>query len=195
MGLGAQDIEHGAATRSSSSPRSKVKPLGWVALAFYAVHAGYHVVFRHPADALWTCHVATALIGVGALSGWPSLPAIGVCWLIFGNPLWALELLTGGDFLPTSLLTHVGGLVTGVLVVKALGWPRGVWWKALLALCGLVLVTRLVTPAASNVNMAFSVYAGWEHTFTSYPLYLALLLSVSALAFLVIDVCARRLAP
>ncbi len=166
--------------------------LGSLALACYAVHAGFHGYHGRFADALWGCHVASLLIAAGAFSERPTPVAIGVLWLCFGNPLWILDLSTGGELLPTSVFTHVGGFIIGVLLLKRLGVPRHAWWQAALAFLGLLGVTRLLTPRASNVNLAFAVAPGWERTFPSYPVYLLLMVSAGAVTFFAAELGLRK---
>lgn len=166
--------------------------VGVGALLCYAIHAGSHVLAGRPAEALWACHVATLLVGVGALLESSSWVAVGVLWLAFGNPLWILDLLTGGEFLLTSPLTHVGGLLLGLLALRRLPPPGVLWWKAVLAFAALLAVTRLVTPRSANVNLAFAVASGWEKIFPSYPLYLSLLLAAGAATFFVVELGIRR---
>jgi hypothetical protein len=132
--------------------------LGAVALIFFAVHAGYHVTRGNPEDSLWMCHLATVGIGVGLIGGWPALNAIGVLWLLAGLPLWAVYLATGGEFFPTSILPHLGGLVLGMVGLTRLGVPAGVWAAALAALIALVLVCRVATPERADVNLAFTIW-------------------------------------
>lgn len=168
---------------------------GIVATLFYAIHAAYHVAEGHPEDALWACHLATLLVAAGLLLRRPLPAAIGVAWLALGIPLWIADLAGGGAFLPTSLLTHVGGLVLGLHGLSRMGVPAKLWWKALLSLWGLQLVTRAVTPPAANVNLAFRVWDGYERTFPSYRLYLALLWLVAGSTFLMAELGLRRLWP
>src|SRR5262249_56943207 len=79
----------------------------------------------------------------------------------------------GGEFTPTSVLTHVGGLVIGLVGLWRLGMPAQVWWKALLALAALQQLCRWVTPREANVNVAFAVYPWMEAYFSSYWRYWA----------------------
>src|SRR5437016_6118572 len=123
---------------------------GILALSFYVAHAAAHLLAHRPADLLWACHLACVWIGAGALFSMATPAAIGVSWLALGVPLWILDLATGGEFFPTSLLTHVGGAVVGVLVVRRLGVPRGTWWRATAALFVLHLVTRAVPSARAS---------------------------------------------
>ncbi len=193
MGPSAPDLRESSLPERAGAPRQKLVVLGALALACYVIHSGYHVLFGIPADALWSCNIGTLLVALGALFGRAMPIAIGVSWITFGDPLWLLDIATGAAFLPTSLLTHVGGLLLGVLAVREVGWPQGVWWRAVLGVWALMLLTRLVTPAADNVNLAFRVQDGWEDVFPSYPLYLGFLFSLGSLAFFLIDRLARRL--
>jgi hypothetical protein len=172
-----------------------MKWLGVLALAFYAVHCAWHIRQGHAEDTLWACHVAAALVGVGLLGGWATCVAVGVMWLAVGVPLWLLDVATGGEFSPTSVLTHVGGLVVGLIGLWQLGMPAGVWWKALLALAALQQLCRWVTPAEANVNVAFSVYPWMKVYFSSYWLYYAAMLPLFGLLFFVSEVVLRKLLP
>ncbi len=172
-----------------------MKWLGLLALAFYAVHGAVHVREGHAEDALWACHVAAALVGVGLLGGWAALVAVGVIWLMVGEPLWVFDVATGSALQPTSLLTHVGGLIVGLIGLRHLGVPAGVWWKALLALAALQQVCRWVTPPEANVNVAFSVYPWMRPYFASYWRYCAAMLPLFGLLFFLSEVVLRKLLP
>jgi hypothetical protein len=172
-----------------------MKGLGLLALAFYAVHAAYHVRQGHAEDVLWVCHVAAAVIGVGLLCGWPAWVAVGVTWLVVGVPLWLFDLAAGGEFNPTSVLTHVGGLVVGLVGLWRFGMPAQVWWKALLALAALQQLCRWVTPPEANVNVAFSVYPWMRPYFASYWAYLGTMLMVFGLLFFGTEQVLRKVMP
>jgi len=160
---------------------------GLLGLAFYAAHGTVHVLRGHPEDLLWVCHLASLAVGIGWLSSSPTANAIGVMWLSFGLPLWALDLATGGEFFPTSALTHVGGLALGVLGVRRFGMPPGAWWKAILALAAVQQLCRWTTPVEANVNLSRAVWKGWERAFPSYPAYCALLLTGCGALFFAVE--------
>lgn len=166
---------------------------GGAALAFYAIHAGQHLVRGHPEDLLWACHLGAVLVGVGILIRSATLNAVGFLWLCMGTALWAIDLSAGGEFIPTSLLTHVGGLAVGGVGVFRLGMPRHAWWKAILAFLILQQLSRWFTSAETNVNLAFGVASGWEDVFPSHLAYLALLVAVGAAAFFGVERAARGL--
>lgn len=160
-----------------------MKWLGLAALLGTAIHYTYHLYHQRPWDLLWACHVAALLIGVGCLFDWPPCVGVGVLWLVVGVPMWLLDLATGGELTPTSLLTHVGGLTVGLIYIGNRGMPSGAWWQAILAMAALQLVCRWTTPADANVNLAHAVYQGWEGWFPSYRWYWVFLMGVFGVVF------------
>ena len=174
-------------------PLRQHRLLGVLPLVFYALHTVKHVHAGDPGNMLWACHLSNLLIGAGLLANWRAGVAAGLLWLSVGVPLWIGWLTGGGDFSITSALTHVGGVAVGVWAIRRMSWPRGVWWKAWLAIPLLQLICRLTTPSELNVNIAHKVWEGWEQTFPSYPLYLALLLGATATIFVVVEQGFRRL--
>jgi hypothetical protein len=167
--------------------------LGAAGLALYAVHATRHAIFRQPEHLLWLCNVAAVIVGAGLLLGRPMLNAIGVLWLIVGDPLWLIDLIRGGELLPTSLLTHAAGLVLGLVGLRRLGLPRGAWWRAVLAGLVLLAVTRAITPAAADVNLVYTV---WPTEGTAVRATVATLALVvpGAVAVLLVEWALRRVA-
>jgi len=165
---------------------------GLAAIGFYAAHAAHYLWRRQPENLLWVCHLGALAVGVGWLLGWPTWNAVGTFWLTLGFPLWIVDLATGGEFIPTSILTHGGGLVLGVLGLRKLGLPSGAWWKGAVPLALLHLVCRWATPAASNVNLAHAIHPGWESFFPSHFVYLLSLLGLYTLIAASLQVGLRR---
>jgi hypothetical protein len=73
--------------------------------------------------------------------------------------MWLAGLATGGEFYPTSILTHFGGLAVGIVGLRQLGGLRDDWWKAYVLVVVLLFLSRLLTPAAMNVNFAFRTWS------------------------------------
>ena len=158
---------------------------GVVAILFYGLRAALYLGTGEPYNLLWSCHLACLLVGIGLLASSATLNAIGFLWVVVGIPFWILDLATGGRFVAVSLLTHFGALLLGGFGIRSLGWPDGMWWKAILALAGLQVATRLINPPDGNVNLAFAVWPGWERYFPSHGVYLLLLGSLTAAVFFV----------
>lgn len=164
-----------------------------LALAFWAAHGIHHLVRGEPAELLWTCNVAAGLVAIGcwrARAGWC---AVAAAWLVFGDPLWLLDVATGGELLWTSPFVHVGSLAIAVWAIRRLGVPRGFWKVSVLGSILVLGITRLVAPSASNVNLVFAVQGGYERVFPSHTAYLALLVGASAVVAFGTERALRRL--
>lgn len=167
--------------------------LGAVSVCFYLVHAGQYVIRRQAENALWVCHVGALLVGVGLLARRSDVTAVGTLWLLVGLPFWIYDLSSGGTFVPTSVLTHVGGLIVGLVGAKRLGVPTGLWWKSVAAMLPLLPLSRWLTPPEANVNLAHRVYPGFESIFPSHALYAVAILSLFAGAGFAFQLLSRRL--
>ena len=164
----------------------KTKTHGLILLSFFAVHASGHLRHHTAHDLLWGCNSGTLLLGLGLTVGWLRLAAVGALWLSLGTPYWIFDVSSGGEFIPTSLLTHIGGLGLGLHALRQQGLPRGAWWQALLAMIPLQLLSRLLTPRAANVNLAWDIYPGVAKLFPSYPLYWASNMLIAGLVYFLV---------
>jgi hypothetical protein len=164
---------------------------GILAILFYVVHGTYWIYKGVPANLLWACHVGTVLVGIGWLLNKSMVNAIGVLWLSLGNIMWAIYLYSTHDFEPSSVLTHVGGIVIGIIGVFRMGIPKYSYLIAVFALGLMQMITRFTTPAVENVNLAFRVQDGWESMFGSYFWYEIMLLACAMLCFFLAETLLR----
>lgn len=166
--------------------------LGAAALAFFAAHAGTWLRRGVPGALLWACHLGCLLVGVALLTKRPALNGVGVLWLALGNVLWAIDLATGGEFIATSPLTHLGGLLAGLWYARRAGFPRGCWLAALAGIAGLHLLSGFLTPAAENINVAFRVHPSLQGIVPGFLAFRLLMLAAAGLLFLAVERLLRR---
>lgn len=177
----------------SAAASERTWPLGLLALGCFLVHGGSHIVRGTAHDVLWACTMANLLIAVGLIFHRPRalararLVAVGVLWLLVGNFTWVVDLVLGGDFFWTSLLTHWGGLALGCVGLHRLGYPSRAWLFATLYLVLLQLLSRLLTPPAANVNVAHEVYSFYRGIYSSYLQFWLASFVQTALAYFVLD--------
>jgi hypothetical protein len=131
-------------------------------------------------------------VGVGFLVRLPVMNAVGFLWIATGDVLWLVGLASGGEFIPTSLFTHGGGLALGALGLACFGMPRHTWWRAVLAFFVLQQLCRFVTPRQANVNLAHTVWSGWEGVFPSTTAYQIALLAIGAVACFAVERISQR---
>lgn len=121
------------------------------------------------------------------------LNAVGVLWLVLGNILWAVDLAWGGEFIMTSPLTHIGGLLAGCVYARRAGFPRRSWLAALAGIAALHLLSAHVTPPGENINVAFRVHPSLIGILPDFQAFRILLLVTIAALFRTVELAARRL--
>ncbi len=154
----------------AASDRTRIVA-GALALLFFTIHAAALILNGEPYHLLWTCHSGCLILGVGLLASRPWLASVGLLWVLLGLPMWVIGLFTDRSYLLTSSLTHLGGPLVGIIGIRSLPLPRGSWLVASAALLLLWIVTRVATPPAANVNLAFRVWKGWDRVFPSHVTY------------------------
>jgi len=160
---------------------------GSAAVVFYCAHAATWLLRGAPANLLWACHLGCLLIGIAVLSNCPVLNAVGVHWLALGNILWCINLAGGGEFIFTSQLTHLGGLLIGLWYARQAGYARGSWLAALAGITALHLLSGFITPEKENINLSFRVHEGWEQFFPRFQVYRLVLLASAAVLFYALE--------
>lgn len=163
-----------------------------MAILFYAIHAGALLYRGEPEHLLWSCHIATLLSGWALILRIPLWNGIGFLWLVVGDLFWMLYLLGGGEFMPTSVLTHIGGLVIGFYGLIRMGIRRHSWLAALVLLPLLQQITHLLTPEKANINLAFRIHSGWENLFPNYFVYMLSILMFFGMVFVLTELLLRR---
>jgi hypothetical protein len=167
--------------------KSKRLWAGSAAVIFFLAHAATWLLRGAPANLLWACHLGCLLAGIAILADCPAVNAVGVHWLALGNILWCINLAGGGEFIFTSQLTHLGGLLIGLWYARRAGFPKGSWLQALAGIAALHVLSGFVTPARENINLAFRVFEGWEKIFPDFQVYRLFLLAAAAALFYALE--------
>lgn len=152
----------------------KIRLLGLLPLAFFIAHFWFYAQaeLAHSTDnMLWMCNVSNLTLAIGLLFDLKWLVRLSVLWLIPGLPLWLLEVVVHGGWLFTSFLTHIGALIVGLITMR---WIRADKWTWLYAFAWFLLIQQLSRIFTSteyphwNVNVAHTVYKGYESTVSEY---------------------------
>jgi len=168
-------------------PRSQLAAWGAALLVAYALHAAFHTSRGEAWNLLWACNVATVTLAIGCIARWRWPVAIALCWLGLGTPLWLLDVINGGELTLTSAVIHVAAPIVAFGAARTLTVPRGTWLVAFASLAALMAMSRVLTPRALDVNLAYGVYGGWEDRFPDPRLYYAALVAAAAFTFWAIE--------
>lgn len=180
--------QRGTSQNDLRSPRW----LGCLPIAFFVIHGSRHVFAGHAYELLWLCTVSCFLVGVGILARSVRLTAAAGLWLPLGTVLWIFDALRTSDWMVTSALTHVGGLLVAVVSLRKTGFPAGSFARATALGMAVQLVSRLLSPRAANVNVAHFIYPGSEAYFPSYRVYWCVIWLCALGIFWVVEKGVRR---
>lgn len=127
------------------------------------------------------CNIGNLLLALGLFLEQAILIRVAVIWLVPGVAVWLVYvvptwgILLSGAFSYTGLfgvvsstLAHLGGCGVGLFVLRKFRVDGRAWFYAFMWYFIVQLFSRLVTPAALNVNVSHNIQAGWEQTFSSY---------------------------
>lgn len=130
---------------------------------------------------LWMCNIGNLVLALGLFFEQAILIRVAAIWMVPGVGVWfayvvpTWGMLFTGNFTYTELfavvsstLAHVGGFCVGMVVIRRIRIDRRAWFHAFVWYFVVQLLSRLVTPAAMNVNLSHNIQAGWEQTFSSY---------------------------
>ena len=150
------------------SPRTKFRLLGIFPLFFFLAQAVHYWRINEVGHLLWMCNIGNLILALGLFLEKPVVIRLAAIWTIPGLVVWILYVVLAWGVFLTSTLAHVGGLAVALVALSKYGMDRNAWRWAFAWYLVVQLGSRVVTPAALNVNLAYSIQPGWERTFPSY---------------------------
>jgi hypothetical protein len=142
--------------------------LGVLPLIFFFAQAVHYWRSKELGHMLWMCNIGNLVLAIGLFLDKPMLVRLSAIWTVPGLIIWFIYVVLAWGVFLTSTLAHVGGLVVSLIALKRYRMDRAAWRYAFGWYLIIQLVSRFVTPAALNVNLAHAVASGWERTFQSY---------------------------
>jgi len=169
--------------------------LGFLPLIFFLGQAIHYWRINELGHMLWMCNIGNLLLALGLFLNRPLFTRVAVIWLIPGLVVWFLYVALAWGLVLSSTLAHVGGIVVGLVVLKKVRMDRGAWLYALGWYLVMQLVSRLITPAALNVNVSHTIDPGWQQTFGSYWQFWVVLTITTAILLWLIGIVLHKLWP
>jgi hypothetical protein len=161
--------------------QSQFRLLGILPLAFFMAQAVHYWQIDQLGHMLWMCNIGNLLLALGLFLEQAILIRVAVMWMVPGLAVWfayvvpTWGMLLTGNFSYTELLgvvsstlAHVGGFAVGMVVLRRIKMDSRTWVYAFLWYFIVQLASRLITPAAMNVNLSHNIQAGWEQIFSTY---------------------------
>ncbi|MEP6706905.1 MAG: hypothetical protein ABJC05_05270 [Pyrinomonadaceae bacterium] len=155
--------------------------LGLLPLIFFLAQGVHYWRIGQLGHMFWMCNIGNLLLAVGLLLGQPLLIRVAALWLVPGLAVWYWYVVKPFGFVLSSTLAHIGGLAVAMVVLQRVRVDTKAWMYALGWYFIVQLLSHFLTPVEMNVNLAQTVQAGWEQTFSSYwKFWLVLTLLVAA---------------
>jgi hypothetical protein len=160
--------------------------MGLLPLAFFFAQATHYWKINELGHMLWMCNIGNLVLAIGLFLNNALLIRVAVIWMFPGLAVWLVYVaLTWGMFL-SSTLAHVGGLIVGIFAIRRVGMDRAGWRYALGWYLLVQFLSRLLTAANLNVNVAHAVGPGWQQTFNAYwKFWLVLFLSTAIVLWMI----------
>lgn len=154
------------------------------------------------------CNIGNLILALGLFLEARGLIRVAAIWMVPGVAVWFLYvvpswgMLLSGRFSYTELfgvlsstLAHLGGFTVGILILRKIGMDARAWLYAFVWYFVVQLLSRVVTPAAMNVNLSQRIQAGWEQTFSTYLKFWFVLTVLVGACLWIVGLLLKRLWP
>lgn len=155
--------------------------LGFLPLTFFLAQALHYYDINELGNMLWMCNIGNLALALGMFLEKPLLVRVSVMWMVPGLIVWCIYVVpTWGPLLTgqftwnelfavmASSLAHFGGITIGLVALRRIGMDKYAWLYAFGWYFIMQLLSRLLSPASMNVNLAHRVQDGFEGSFNSY---------------------------
>lgn len=150
------------------SAETRFRLLGILPLIFFFGQLIHYWKLNELGNMLWMCNIGNLLLAIGLFLNRPMLIRVAVIWMVPGLVVWFFYVVVAWGIFLSSTLAHLGGIIVGMIALRRVRMDRTAWIYALVWYFAIQLLSRLITPAALNVNVAHAVDPKWQQTFNSY---------------------------
>ena len=142
--------------------------LGILPLIFFFAQFVHYWRSHELGHIVWMCNIGNLILALGLFLDKPVLIRLAAIWTVPGLIVWFIYVVLAWGVFLSSTLAHVGGIIVAMIALRRYRMDRTSWRYAFSWYLVIQLISRFVTPAALNVNLAHAVAPGWEGTFASY---------------------------
>jgi hypothetical protein len=155
--------------------------MGLLPLAFFLAQAIHYWRINELGHMLWMCNIGNLVLAIGLFLNNALLIRVAVIWMFPGLAVWLVYVALAWGMFLSSTLAHVGGVVVGIFAIRRVGMDGAGWRYALGWYLMFQFLSRVLTPANLNVNVAHHVEPGWQHTFNAYWKFWLVLTLITAI--------------
>ncbi len=177
------------------TPEVRLRMIGILPLMFFLVQFVHYLRVGQLSHLLWMCNIGNLLLAIGLFWRIRRLTRVAIIWTIPGLFIWFIYVVLAWGVFFSSTLAHVGGLIVGMFVLRQIGMDRGTWLFAFGWYLLVQLLSRVLTAADLNVNLAHRIQPGWEQRFGSYWEFWLVLTVVIAITLWVLEILLRNICP
>ena len=189
-------MENAASTYSQEElPSIWFRLLGLLPLTFFFAQAAHYWRINEVGHMLWMCNIGNLVLAIGLFLNNALLIRVAVIWMFPGLAVWLVYVVLAWGVFLSSTLAHVGGLIVGIIAVRRVGMDRAGWRYALGWYLLVQFLSRVLTPANLNVNVAHQVDPGWQQIFNGYWKFWAALTVLTAIILFSIGRVLNRIWP
>lgn len=174
---------------------TRFRVIGLLPLTFFLAQAIHYWRVGGMGNLFWMCNVGNLLLAIGLFLNHRELIRAAAIWTIPGLLLWVRYVLFEYDFVVSSALAHVGGIVVALIVVRRVRMDRIAWVYAFVWYLFMQLVSRLATDPRLNVNVAHRIQTGWEPAFSGYWKFWIVMTVITAFCLWVTGLTLSRIWP
>ena len=174
---------------------TRFRVIGLLPLTFFLAQTMHYWRVGGIGNLFWMCNVGNLLLATGIFLNHRELIRATAIWTIPGLLLWVRYVLFEYDFVVSSALAHVGGIIVALIVLRRVRMDRIAWVYAFVWYLFMQLLSRLATDPRLNVNVAHRIQTGWERTFSSYWKFWIILTVLTAFLLWAIGLTLSRIWP
>jgi hypothetical protein len=142
--------------------------LGLLPMVFFLAQTVHYWRVGGMGYLLYMCNVGNLLLAFGLFFGRTELIRAAAIWTIPGLGIWIRYVVLEYDYVFSSFLAHVGGIVIGLIALRRVRMDRIAWAYSFVWYLIAQIAARFFTAPELNVNVAFRIQPGWEQAFSSY---------------------------
>lgn len=156
---------------------------GLFPLGFFLAQLVHHYLASAPANIFWMCNISNLTLALGLFFHQQKIVAISTLWLLFGIPLWVIDLIEFHQTPLSTFLAHIGGVTIALYTYRHSVKIDRVWYWALIWFLLVQAFCRIFTGSNLNINLAHQI-RGTSYFGHYWQFWISMILVIATMLFL-----------